>query len=43
MQNADYYRPECPFGGFKASGVGRSVGLAGFHSVTQIKVTAEEK
>ena len=42
-QNADYYRPECAFGGYKASGVGRTAGFAGFRGVTHIKVVAYQK
>jgi len=41
--NATYFSPKTPFGGYKKSGNGRSQGLAGFHEVTQIKVIAEEK
>ena len=38
-----YFSPLTPFGGYKKSGNSRSQGLPGFHEVTQIKVTAEEK
>lgn len=38
-----YFSPATPFGGYKKSGNGRSQGTAGFHEVTQIKVTSEEK
>lgn len=41
--NAWYFSPKTPFGGYKNSGNGRSQGTAGFHEVSQIKVIAEEK
>jgi succinate-semialdehyde dehydrogenase/glutarate-semialdehyde dehydrogenase len=41
--NALFYSPYTPFGGYKASGNSRTNGVAGFHEVTQIKVISEEK
>lgn len=41
--NAWYFSPKTPFGGYKKSGNGRSQGTAGFHEVCQIKVISEEK
>lgn len=39
-QNSDYYKPQNAFGGYKASGIGRVGGVAGFHSVTLTKTCA---
>lgn len=41
--NAWYFNPKTPFGGYKNSGNGRSQGTIGFHEVNQIKVITEEK
>lgn len=41
--NALYFSTTTPFGGYKASGNSRSLGVEGFHEVTQIKVISEEK
>ncbi len=41
--NALYFSPASPFGGYKASGNSRTGGVAGFHEVTQIKLISEEK
>jgi acyl-CoA reductase-like NAD-dependent aldehyde dehydrogenase len=41
--NALYFSTVTPFGGYKASGNSRSLGVEGFHEVTQIKVISEEK
>jgi acyl-CoA reductase-like NAD-dependent aldehyde dehydrogenase len=41
--NALYFSTSTPFGGYKASGNSRTLGLEGFHEVTQIKVISEEK
>lgn len=41
--NAWYFSPRTPFGGYKKSGNGRSQGSVGFHEVCQIKVISEEK
>ncbi len=38
-----FYRPENPFGGYKASGLGRQGGKIGFHEVCQIKTVARSK
>lgn len=43
VNNAGYVKPPSPFGGYKASGIGRQHGKYGFHDLTQIKVIAEEK
>ncbi|MBI1327395.1 MAG: aldehyde dehydrogenase family protein [Alphaproteobacteria bacterium] len=40
---AHYYRPQNPFGGYKASGIGRQGGKIGFHETCQIKVTSRKK
>ncbi|MGB2811734.1 MAG: aldehyde dehydrogenase family protein, partial [Mycobacterium sp.] len=36
-----WYRGDTPFGGYKQSGVGRELGLAGFEEYLQMKVIAE--
>lgn len=41
--NALYYHPTCPFGGYKMSGNSRTNGIAGFHTVTQLKLVSQEK
>lgn len=41
--NALYFSTVTPFGGYKASGNSRSLGIEGFHEVTQIKIISEEK
>lgn len=41
--NALYFSADTPFGGYKASGNSRTLGLEGFYEVTQIKVISEEK
>ncbi len=41
--NALYFSPVTPFGGYKASGNSRSLGIEGFHEMTQIKIVSEEK
>jgi len=41
--NALYFSPASPFGGYKKSGNSRTGGIAGFHEVTQIKLISEEK
>lgn len=43
INNANYVKPTSPFGGYKASGIGRQHGKYGFHELTQIKVVADEK
>ncbi|MBV9090189.1 MAG: aldehyde dehydrogenase [Mycobacteriaceae bacterium] len=35
-----WYAPDAPFGGYKQSGIGREMGLAGFEEYTEIKVIA---
>jgi acyl-CoA reductase-like NAD-dependent aldehyde dehydrogenase len=41
--NALYFSTTTPFGGYKASGNSRTLGLEGFYEITQIKVISEEK
>ena len=36
-----YYGPDVPFGGYRESGVGREMGVAGFEEYTEIKLRAE--
>ncbi len=36
-----YYGPDVPFGGYKHSGIGREMGVAGFEEYTEIKSIAE--
>lgn len=43
QNNALFYNPYSPFGGYKASGTGRTNGVNGFHAVTQPKLICEEK
>lgn len=39
----DFFKPECPFGGFKKSGMGREYGEAGMKEFGQIKMLAFHK
>jgi len=39
----NYFKPECPFGGYKKSGVGREYGRVGMQEFAQIKVLAVQK
>lgn len=41
--NALFYSPHSPFGGYKESGNSRTNGITGFHEVTQSKLICEEK
>jgi succinate-semialdehyde dehydrogenase / glutarate-semialdehyde dehydrogenase len=41
--NALYFSPYSPFGGFKKSGNSRVCGIEGFHEVTQLKLVSAEK
>jgi aldehyde dehydrogenase (NAD+) len=41
--NALYFSPDSPFGGYKASGNSRTGGVDGFHEVTQVKIMSEAK
>jgi succinate-semialdehyde dehydrogenase / glutarate-semialdehyde dehydrogenase len=43
MNNVNYCIPADPFGGYKASGVGREHGRWGFHELIDIKVTSRPK
>ncbi|MDG2029105.1 MAG: aldehyde dehydrogenase family protein [Acidimicrobiales bacterium] len=36
-----YYGPDAPFGGYKQSGIGREMGVAGFEEFLEIKTIAE--
>jgi aldehyde dehydrogenase (NAD+) len=36
-----YYGPDAPFGGYKQSGIGREMGLAGFEEFLEMKTLAE--
>jgi aldehyde dehydrogenase (NAD+) len=36
-----WYSPDVPFGGYKQSGIGREMGVAGFEEYLQIKSMAE--
>jgi aldehyde dehydrogenase (NAD+) len=36
-----WYSGDVPFGGYKQSGIGREMGLAGFEECLQIKAVAE--
>jgi aldehyde dehydrogenase (NAD+) len=36
-----YYGPDVPFGGYKESGIGREMGVAGFEEYLEIKAVAE--
>jgi succinate-semialdehyde dehydrogenase/glutarate-semialdehyde dehydrogenase len=40
--NALYFSPHSPFGGYKKSGNSRTGGVEGFHEVTHIKLISEE-
>ncbi len=41
INNGSHWQPCTPFGGYKASGMGREHGRHGFHELCQIKVIAE--
>jgi acyl-CoA reductase-like NAD-dependent aldehyde dehydrogenase len=43
MNNVSYVQPPTPFGGCKASGIGREHGKFGFHELSSVKVVAREK
>ena len=36
-----YFSPDAPFGGYKQSGIGREMGVAGFEEFLEIKTLAE--
>ena len=35
-----YYGPDAPFGGYKQSGIGREMGVAGFEEYLELKTLA---
>lgn len=39
----NYFKPECPFGGYKKSGTGREYGTIGMQEFSQVKVIALNK
>jgi betaine-aldehyde dehydrogenase len=41
VNSNDYFSPQCPFGGYKKSGLGREGGHFGFEELTQIKYICE--
>jgi acyl-CoA reductase-like NAD-dependent aldehyde dehydrogenase len=43
QNTCNYQRPQNPFGGYKASGIGRQRGFDGFRNVCQVKVIAWQK
>ncbi len=43
LNNTGYVQPPTPFGGCKASGIGREHGRFGFHELSNIKVVSREK
>lgn len=43
LNNASYVSPPTPFGGCKASGIGREHGKFGFYELSNIKAVSEEK
>jgi acyl-CoA reductase-like NAD-dependent aldehyde dehydrogenase len=38
-----YYKPQCPIGGYKKSGMGREYGKIGMQEFTQVKLIAVHK
>lgn len=43
MNNVNYCIPSDPFGGYKASGIGREHGKWGFHELCNVKVISQPK
>lgn len=41
INGGNYFSPDVPFGGYKESGIGREMGVAGLHEFTEIKAFAE--
>ena len=39
----NFFKPECPFGGYKKSGMGREYGEIGFKEFSQVKLVAVTK
>jgi aldehyde dehydrogenase (NAD+) len=35
-----WYAPDCPFGGYRQSGIGREMGVAGFEEYLETKTLA---
>lgn len=40
VNTSDYFRPSCPFGGYKKSGMGREYGKIGMQEFAQVKLIA---
>lgn len=40
INTANYYKPVCPIGGYKKSGIGREYGRIGMQEFTQVKLIA---
>ncbi|NED62412.1 aldehyde dehydrogenase family protein, partial [Streptomyces sp. SID10244] len=41
INGGNYFSADVPFGGYKESGIGREMGVAGLHEFTEIKAFAE--
>ncbi|MFZ2173630.1 MAG: aldehyde dehydrogenase family protein [Rhodococcus sp. (in: high G+C Gram-positive bacteria)] len=41
VNGGNYFNPDVPFGGYKQSGIGREMGLAGLHEFQQLKAYAK--
>jgi aldehyde dehydrogenase (NAD+) len=40
VNGANFFAPDAPFGGYKQSGIGREMGVAGFEEYLEIKTVA---
>ena len=40
INTSNYYKPVCPIGGYKKSGIGREYGKLGMQEFTQVKLIA---
>jgi aldehyde dehydrogenase (NAD+) len=40
INNANFFAPDTPFGGYKQSGIGREMGIEGFQEYLETKVVA---